>query len=187
MRECALFIFLTLALFSRVEAASDLPASVAEVSGKMKVNLPDARDYIDLVRLNDGSLGYIVHFSSGDQLLTPDALSQLLYETNASQSFALRLLNITSWSGLFWIGLGILGQALFAGRMLLQWILSEMRGQSVIPVGFWWMSLGGSLIMVSYFIWRQDIVPALGTSLPAIIYIRNLMLIHRRVAKPVVD
>ncbi|MBU1702260.1 MAG: lipid-A-disaccharide synthase N-terminal domain-containing protein [Candidatus Eisenbacteria bacterium] len=80
----------------------------------------------------------------------------------------------------FWIVLGLAGQILFSGRFLLQWITSERRGESVIPVGFWYLSLGGSLILLCYAIHRTDPVFILGQAFGSFIYIRNLILITKK-------
>ncbi len=93
-----------------------------------------------------------------------------------------RMLKITSWAGVAWVGLGLLGQLVFAGRMFVQWFASEKKGQSVVPAAFWWMSLFGGLAVFVYFVWRQDIVGVLGQCSGVVIYARNIRLIykHRR-------
>lgn len=89
-------------------------------------------------------------------------------------------------SGLtMWVAVGLLGQALFSARFIFQWIVSERRKESVIPVGFWYLSLGGSLILLTYAIHRQDPVFILGQSFGSFIYIRNLILISRRAKRAV--
>jgi glycosyltransferase involved in cell wall biosynthesis len=89
-------------------------------------------------------------------------------------------------SGLtMWVAVGLLGQALFSARFIFQWIVSERRKESVIPVGFWYLSLGGSLILLTYAIHRQDPVFILGQSFGSFIYIRNLVLISRRAKRAV--
>ena len=90
----------------------------------------------------------------------------------------------TEWLGMnwveqVWISVGFLGQIAFMMRFLVQWIVSERRGESVIPIAFWFFSLGGSLILLSYAIHRRDPVFTLGQSFGFIVYIRNLMLIYR--------
>ncbi|MDE9451544.1 lipid-A-disaccharide synthase N-terminal domain-containing protein [Aliiroseovarius sp. Z3] len=84
-----------------------------------------------------------------------------------------------------WIGIGFLGQILFTSRFLVQWIASERRRESVVPVAFWWFSLMGGVTLLSYAIWRQDPVFIMGQGAGLIIYIRNLVLIRskRREAK----
>jgi lipid-A-disaccharide synthase-like uncharacterized protein len=60
-----------------------------------------------------------------------------------------------------------------------QWIATEIRRQSVIPLAFWYLSLGGTVILLSYSIYRRDWVFIAGFSLNMIIYLRNLYFIHR--------
>ena len=81
-------------------------------------------------------------------------------------------------SGTIWLAVGFLGQALFTSRLLVQWIVSERRGESVIPLAFWWFSILGGLTLLSYALWRQDPVFILGQSLGVFIYARNLWLIR---------
>jgi lipid-A-disaccharide synthase-like uncharacterized protein len=83
-----------------------------------------------------------------------------------------------------WLGLGLLGQALFAGRFLVQWIRSEQEGRSVIPLAFWWLSIGGSLLLLAYAIHRRDPVFILGQSTGLLIYSRNLQLLRRATGTP---
>ena len=79
-----------------------------------------------------------------------------------------------------WIIIGLVGQASFFMRFLVQWIVSEKRGESTIPLAFWYFSIGGSLILLTYSIHRQDPVFILGQSIGTLIYVRNLILIARR-------
>ncbi|MCB1056820.1 MAG: lipid-A-disaccharide synthase N-terminal domain-containing protein, partial [Acidobacteria bacterium] len=55
-----------------------------------------------------------------------------------------------------WIGIGFVGQALFFARFLVQWLASERRKESVVPRAFWFLSIGGGLILLSYALWRRD-------------------------------
>jgi len=80
----------------------------------------------------------------------------------------------------YWLVVGFAGQALFGMRFIIQWIISEKRRESVIPLPFWYLSIGGSLILLTYAIHKQDPVFILGQSLGSIIYIRNLILISRK-------
>jgi lipid-A-disaccharide synthase-like uncharacterized protein len=79
-----------------------------------------------------------------------------------------------------WVGIGLLGQLCFFFRFLLQWIISEKRGESVVPIQFWYLSLVGSMLVLVYAIYRQDPVFILGQSMGSIVYIRNLALIYRK-------
>jgi lipid-A-disaccharide synthase-like uncharacterized protein len=85
-----------------------------------------------------------------------------------------------SWAERVWVSLGFLGQAVFFMRFFVQWIASERRGESVIPVTFWFFSLGGSAILLTYAIHIHDPVFIVGQACGFIIYIRNLMLIYRK-------
>jgi lipid-A-disaccharide synthase-like uncharacterized protein len=76
-----------------------------------------------------------------------------------------------------WIVLGFIAQALFMMRFLVQWIASERAKRSVIPIAFWFFSLGGGALLLIYAIQRQDPVFILGQALGLFIYIRNLWLI----------
>ena len=84
--------------------------------------------------------------------------------------------------GLDWnyrVILGLIGNATFGMRFFVQWLESERRGESVIPVSFWYWSIGGSIIMFLYFLFRRDPVGILAYLPNTIIYIRNLMLIRK--------
>lgn len=83
-------------------------------------------------------------------------------------------------SDLIWLAVGFGGQAIFASRFLYQWIASERAGRSHIPRAFWYLSLAGGLTLLSYAIHRGDPVFILGQTTGAAIYIRNLVLLHRR-------
>jgi lipid-A-disaccharide synthase-like uncharacterized protein len=80
----------------------------------------------------------------------------------------------------WWIGLGFLGQALFSARFLVQWLVSEARRKSTIPVAFWWLSLAGGGTLLIYAIWRGDPVFIAGQSVGLFIYARNLFLLKGR-------
>jgi len=78
-----------------------------------------------------------------------------------------------------WIAVGFLGQALFFGRFFVQWIASERRKESVIPRSFWFLSLGGGIILLLYSIHRRDPVFIVGQATGMFIYTRNLWFIYR--------
>jgi lipid-A-disaccharide synthase-like uncharacterized protein len=80
----------------------------------------------------------------------------------------------------YWLYLGFAGQLLFGLRFLVQWIASERKGESIIPIYFWYLSLAGSMILLAYAIFRRDPVFILGQSTGFIVYMRNLMLIYRK-------
>ncbi len=72
---------------------------------------------------------------------------------------------------------------MFALRFLVQWVASEKKGESTIPIYFWYLSLAGGLVLLSYAIHIRDPIFILGQSTGSIIYIRNLMLIHKKQKK----
>ncbi|HOW98760.1 MAG TPA: lipid-A-disaccharide synthase N-terminal domain-containing protein [Kiritimatiellia bacterium] len=74
---------------------------------------------------------------------------------------------------------GYLGQALFFSRFLVQWIASERLKRSIVPVVFWYLSLGGGALLLAYALWRKDQVIVLGQLVGVFVYVRNLMLIRR--------
>lgn len=148
---------------------------------RIKVDLPGAKDNVKIVRLADGSIGFVVKRlgADTDRLLTPNEFAEFVYRTRQRSGWLESILNITSPAGIAWVSLGLLGQLIFTGRMLVQWIASERSKRSVIPVAFWWMSLGGAVMLVIYFVWRRDIVGVVGQGTGLFIYARNLMLIRR--------
>jgi len=82
-------------------------------------------------------------------------------------------------SSTIWLIIGFAGQALFASRFIVQWLVSEKKGKSVIPIAFWYLSISGGLLLLTYAIWRKDPVFILGQSMGVFIYTRNLMLIYK--------
>ncbi len=160
-------------------SAEDVP--MAGPRGEIKVGLPGARDRVQVVELPDGSVGYVLRRvgAGTDRLLTADEFSRFLFESRTRRGWSDALFNITSPAGFIWVSLGLLGQVLFTGRMLVQWAASEKSKRSVVPVSFWWMSLIGATMLLVYFIWRRDIVGVLGQATGWGIYVRNLVLIRR--------
>jgi len=78
-----------------------------------------------------------------------------------------------------WVAFGVLAQFVFGARFIVQWIASEKAERSVIPVGFWLLSIAGGLMTLIYGFARRDIVIILGQAFSIFIYGRNLMLIAR--------
>ena len=76
-----------------------------------------------------------------------------------------------------WVVLGFVAQGFFTMRFLVQWIASERAGNSVVPMAFWFCSMGGGLMTLVYGIVKREPVIILGQALATIIYVRNIMLI----------
>ena len=84
-----------------------------------------------------------------------------------------------------WLIVGFGGQGLFFGRWLVQWFRSEREKESTIPLSFWYLSLIGGLITLVYAVHRSDPVFIVGQAAGTLVYLRNLVLIHR--TKPPLD
>ena len=99
------------------------------------------------------------------------------------------MMDLATWTasrrlfGLDWSLLsvfGLLGNAIFSARFLVQWIASERQGESVIPLAFWYLSIAGSVILFTYFVVRHDPVGTLAYVPNSFVYARNLWLIRKR-------
>ena len=76
--------------------------------------------------------------------------------------------------------IGFLGQGLFASRFIIQWIYSEKKGESSIPIVFWYLSIFGGSGLLTYAIFRKDPVIITGQIFGIFIYTRNLYLIYKK-------
>lgn len=81
---------------------------------------------------------------------------------------------------ILWLAVGFMGQALFSARFLVQWVSSELRKRSVVPLAFWYFSVGGGATLLAYAIHREDPVFIVGQFAGLFIYLRNLQLIYRQ-------
>ena len=81
---------------------------------------------------------------------------------------------------ILWKVIGFAGLGVFQARWIVQWLYSEKRKESVVPVAFWWLSLFGALLELCYFLRQQDSVGIAGYCVSALPYTRNLMLIYRK-------
>ena len=128
------------------------------------------------VLLRDGKAG---------EWMTADEFSRLVPEgaavlQHAESNWLFRAFNVTSWGSVAWVIVGLGGQIAFFGRMAVQWIVSERRGESVVPPIFWYLSLVGGITLFAYFAWRQDPVGVLGQTSGVVIYARNIRLLHKQ-------
>ncbi len=94
------------------------------------------------------------------------------------QDTLFHILNVRHWGEFWWVMVGLIGQMMFSMRFIIQWISSERARKSVMPVAFWYFSLGGGVILLAYAIARRDPVFILGQATGLLIYIRNLWLIR---------
>ena len=79
----------------------------------------------------------------------------------------------------WWVLLGFAAQAFFTMRFVVQWIASERVGKSVIPIAFWWCSIGGGLLLFVYALYRRDPVFIVGQGFGVFVYLRNLYFVLR--------
>ena len=75
---------------------------------------------------------------------------------------------------------GSAGQIIFTFRFIYQWIYSERRKESSLPLGFWLISLTGSMMILSYAVFRKDPVLFIGQMFGFIVYIRNIVLLMKK-------
>jgi len=76
--------------------------------------------------------------------------------------------------------IGFLGQGIFASRFIVQWLYSEKKGESSIPIIFWYLSIFGGIGLLTYAIFRKDPVIITGQLFGILIYTRNLILIYKK-------
>lgn len=80
----------------------------------------------------------------------------------------------------FWLAIGFLGQILFGMRFVIQWVCSERRKESYIPLVFWYFSILGGITLLIYSIYRKDPVFILGQAMGLMVYVRNIVLISQK-------
>lgn len=146
---------------------------------EVTVQLPDAWDKAILYRQGEHWMFAITEHNGRVIDLTADELAARMHRDRTQRSWGQKLLNVSNPFGYLWVGLGLLGQVLFTGRMVVQWLVSEKNKKSVVPPVFWWMSLAGSTMLMLYFLWRRDPIGLLGQSFGWFIYVRNLWMIYR--------
>lgn len=158
------------------------PAATVDTSPPhtLKINdLPEAATNVELSLGPDGRTEYLITWrDSSITTMTPQAYAQRLYDDAGGRPWWKRLLNISSTLSLVWVAIGLGGQVLFTGRMVVQWLVSERAKRSTVPTAFWWMSLVGASMLIVYFIWRRDAIGVLGQATGWFIYVRNIWLIY---------
>ncbi|MBM4103656.1 MAG: lipid A biosynthesis protein [Planctomycetes bacterium] len=77
-----------------------------------------------------------------------------------------------------WATVALVGQFIFGGRFVLQWLVSEYRKKSHVPIAFWYLSILGSLILLAYSVHIKNPIFMLSFSLNTLIYVRNLHLLY---------
>ena len=82
-----------------------------------------------------------------------------------------------------WMALGFVAQFMFTMRFVVQWWASEKAGRSVVPMTFWWFSIGGGALLLVYALYRRDPVFILGQGFGLFVYLRNLQFVLRAKAR----
>ncbi|MEM1109232.1 MAG: lipid-A-disaccharide synthase N-terminal domain-containing protein [Planctomycetota bacterium] len=173
MRSPLVFILIAASLLTTPVAGEES----ATPAGYESVNLQSRVGDLEVVR--DGERLLIQHH---DQTLTAEqyvALVEAQQQRRDAGGPLFKLFNITTAVGIAWVAVGLLGQLLFTGRMIVQWLASERDKRSVVPPIFWHISLAGATMLLVYFVWRKDIVGVLGQSAGWAIYARNLYLLRK--------
>lgn len=150
----------------------------------VELRVGNSRGVVEVTPANAPATSFRVILRNGfvSQPLSPSAFAAAYGDaaledvTLPRDNILFRLFNITSWGGVAWAALGLLGQGIFSARFLVQWLASERERRTVIPAVFWWLSLSGGVILFTYFVWRQDFVGVLGQSSGLVVYARNIKL-----------
>src|SRR5215472_4530097 len=79
----------------------------------------------------------------------------------------------------WWVLLGSVAQVMFTMRFLVQWVASERAGKMVMPIAFWFFSIGGGLLLLFYALYIRDPVFIIGQGLGLFVYLRNLHFVFR--------
>ena len=174
----------------RAPAALLLAVTLTAASAAAAERLPhlDIQGRLSEVQVEreGGKLYAVIQDRADTRRLTPQQYFAVLEATQLHQrehGLLFVVFNITSWYGVLWVSFGLLAQAVFIGRFVVQWIASEKKHRSVVPTAFWWLSIVGATMLMIYFLWRKDVVALLGQSTGWVIYSRNLWLIYHRKAE----
>ena len=82
-----------------------------------------------------------------------------------------------------WKAIGLAGSLMFTSRWFVQMYYTRKLKRVVMPLAFWWLSVTGSALLLSYFIFgKNDSVGILSNSFPAFVSIYNLV-VHMRDVK----
>lgn len=158
------------------ENSMTYPIRIADSRGVLEVTKSSTSGPRFRVLMRDGYISDDMTAQEFGAAYGPQVLEQATAER---PNWVFRKLNITSWMGFVWLAVGFGGQLAFSGRMVIQWLVSEKRRESHVPAAFWLWSLVGSVMLFSYFIWRQDPVGVLGQCTGLVVYARNLRLIYK--------
>ncbi len=97
---------------------------------------------------------------------------------HASKFFA----DATTTKDYIFLSLGAIGQLIFMSRFLVQWVESEKKKESVIPMTFWYLSIIGSLFVLSYGFYKHEPIIVMG-QFGFFVYMRNIVLIRKKLKR----
>lgn len=172
---------IALAVITRSASAAEAPpVDPASPHASIKIDIAGYDETVGVYRTPEGGHLYRLRHDDAprESWLSPQQFSELLVAEGANRSWWFAFLNITTPLGLAWVAIGLVGQVLFTGRMVVQWLASEKERRSVVPPVFWWMSLIGATMLLVYFIWRKDVIGVLGQAVGWGIYVRNLYFVY---------
>lgn len=81
---------------------------------------------------------------------------------------------------IIWLAVGFAGQALFSARFIVQWFASERARRSIVPMAFWYLSVGGGIVLLAYAIHQRDPVFMVGQACGLFVYLRNIYFLRAR-------
>jgi len=133
--------------------------------------------YIYIWNLNEKGLWKKLHliFRALVILTPPVAITLIVDDAGQFNATFFENEDIPMWMVIY----GCIGQVLFTLRFIYQWLYSAKRGESILPVGFWIISLIGSGLIISYGVIRHDMVIIVGQSVGFVAYLRNIILIKK--------
>ena len=149
----------------------------------VEVKLPDSQAHVFLDR-QEGRFAYLIQRSDASlERVSPEEMARRMYDDEKAEEGGLAL-NLHNPVLLIWLGIGLVGQVLFTGRMVVQYVASHRQGKSVVPPLFWWMSLVGSVLLLAYFLWRRDPIGLLGQAFGSFVYLKNILWIGAEARQP---
>ena len=121
---------------------------------------------------------WLIHFLVASATLVSVAfmVSVWTHEFHVNQGAAPAVARQT-W---LWLGIGVIGQILFACRFLVQWIATERNRACTVPVAFWYLSVVATVLQTSCFVQRTEWIFAVGSAAVILIYLRNLSLLKNQ-------
>jgi len=167
--------------------ATSPSVSATEGAAQIELVVANKKLKVEMRHSQDAPTHYEYRFRNwpekGTNWISDDKFQAIVDESadNSGRSWLLQVCNVTSPWNLAWVALGLGGPLVFSGRMIVQWLASEKKRQSVVPTTFWYLSLAGGLCLTAYFLWRHDLVGVLGQAMGLVVYVRNIRLImlHR--------